>query len=185
MQQLCFIGFMTLIYLGSRIFSIKKKGNCNRKKEWIQFIFAEFVFGVIGVTLLPIYIRIGYQPTWDSIDINIRPFYFIEEYRSLIQMDSFYVSIAVKNLLGNVLLFLPFGFLIPLLREKKTTVYYIILVCFCVSFCIEIFQTVERFLGIGLRIADIDDILLNCLGGLTGFGIYKICSTIWHLKTPR
>lgn len=119
MQQLCFIGFMTLIYLGSRIFSIKKKGNCNRKKEWIQFIFAEFVFGVIGVTLLPIYIRIGYQPTWDSIDINIRPFHFIEEYRSLIQMDSFYVSIAVKNLLGNVLLFLPFGFLIPLLREKK------------------------------------------------------------------
>ena len=33
MQQLCFIGFMTLIYLGSRIFSIKKKGNCNRKKN--------------------------------------------------------------------------------------------------------------------------------------------------------
>ena len=52
MQQLCFIGFMTLIYLGSRIFSIKKKGNCNRKKEWIQFIFAEFVIDISGHCLI-------------------------------------------------------------------------------------------------------------------------------------
>ena len=60
MQQIFFLGFMTIIYIVTRIFSrIKGKREKNWKEEIGSFVFWEFIFGLIGVTLLPIYIRIG------------------------------------------------------------------------------------------------------------------------------
>lgn len=177
MQQIFFLGFMTIIYIVTRIFSrIKGKREKNWKEEIGFFVFWEFIFGLIGVTLLPIYIRIGYQPTWSDIDININliPFHFIKEFFGLIKEDAFYIQVAIKNVIGNLILFMPLGFLIPMRTKRPMKVSRVLLICLCSSLTIEIMQTVERFLGIGLRIADIDDIILNCIGGGIGFVIYKI-----------
>lgn len=71
----------------------------------------------------------------------------------------------IKNVLGNIILFIPFGFLSSyLLKNRKLGVITILTII--ASGTIE---TVQYYIG---RVFDIDDIILNLLGGITGFLIY-------------
>lgn len=73
----------------------------------------------------------------------------------------------IKNIIGNILLFLPYGyFASDYLKVKKP--FWIFLLTMIVSLTIEIVQ-----LNIG-RTFDVDDIILNTLGGGVGFFIYYV-----------
>ena len=76
------------------------------------------------------------------------------------------------NFPGNILMFLPFGFFAGLLMDKpkwwKST-----LVTFGVSFFIESFQLLV------CRGTDVDDLILNTLGGLLGHSCFLL---LRHLK---
>ena len=64
----------------------------------------------------------------------------------------------LKNVLGNMLLFLPYGFFASyLLRNKKLSVSCILTLIASISI-----ETVQLVIG---RVFDVDDILLNLLGG--------------------
>ncbi len=72
-----------------------------------------------------------------------------------------------KNILGNMLLFAPFGFFVGYIFNANKT--YIIFILSIIASCsIEITQ-----LSIG-RVFDVDDIILNVLGSLLGYFIYKM-----------
>lgn len=83
----------------------------------------------------------------------------------------------IKNIIGNVLLFLPYGyFAADYLNSKKIiTVSFLTLL---VSITIELVQ-----LNIG-RTFDIDDVLLNTLGGMLGYLLYRIIEKI-KVKLPN
>ena len=68
------------------------------------------------------------------------------------------------NVLLNVAMFVPLGFLLPLLGKKFRKWYLTIPAGFCVSLAIELFQ-----LAIGRGICDVDDLFCNALGGMIGF----------------
>ncbi len=72
-----------------------------------------------------------------------------------------------KNVIGNMIMFMPYGFFVGyfLKLEKKRT---IIILTIITSLTIELTQ-----LNIG-RVFDIDDILLNVLGGFIGGFLYII-----------
>lgn len=73
----------------------------------------------------------------------------------------------IRNIVGNLIMFVPFGFFTAyFLRVKRYHVPFII--CMLVSMIIELTQT-----QIG-RVFDIDDIILNVIGGIIGYLIYKI-----------
>ena len=75
-------------------------------------------------------------------------------------------KVFIRNILGNILLFVPFGlFVSHYIKNKK--MYPILLISVLVSCSIEFAQT-----KIG-RTADIDDVILNTLGGVIGYFIYK------------
>lgn len=87
----------------------------------------------------------------------------------------------VRNIIGNLLLFLPYGyFASDYLKSKKVS-----LICFLtmlVSLTIELVQ-----LNIG-RTFDIDDIILNTCGGMLGYFLYHLVEKIktklpWIFKT--
>ena len=85
-------------------------------------------------------------------------------------------SFFIHNVLGNILLFIPFGFFVSfILRSKKPT--YIIIVTFITSLVIELTQ-----LLIG-RTFDVDDVLLNIIGGFLGYLVYVIIQVIYD-KLP-
>jgi len=70
-----------------------------------------------------------------------------------------------KNIVGNTLMFIPYGFFVSwILKNKKLSISFIL--SFITSLTIEFTQ-----LLIG-RVFDVDDIMLNILGGMIGFGIY-------------
>lgn len=83
----------------------------------------------------------------------------------------------IKNIIGNILLFLPYGyFASDYLRSKK-----MFLPCFLtliVSITIEVVQ-----LNIG-RTFDVDDVILNTVGGMFGFLLYRLIENIKN-KLPR
>lgn len=82
----------------------------------------------------------------------------------------------VVNVPGNLAAFVPLGLLWPVLRQGKTTARRVGLLSAGVSLVIEVLQ-----FGSGRRIADIDDVLLNALGGLLGYGVYRALGGGWRL----
>ena len=77
----------------------------------------------------------------------------------------------LKNVIGNMLMFLPFGFFISYYLTAKKP-WLPLLLTFVASVAIEIVQMI-----IG-RVFDVDDILLNLLGGTAGFYIFLILHRI-------
>lgn len=72
-----------------------------------------------------------------------------------------------KNIIGNVLMFMPYGFFASFYLKLKKPLKAII-ISFVASLAIE---TTQYMIG---RVFDVDDILLNVVGGLLGFVIYLI-----------
>lgn len=92
-----------------------------------------------------------------------------------------------KNVIGNMLMFLPFGFFVSyyINVDKVHLPFMLVLVT---SLAIEI---VQMMIG---RVFDVDDIILNLIGGILGYLIYKIlksigkklpdfCRSNWFLNT--
>ncbi len=96
--------------------------------------------------------------------VNLVP--FTEIFRYKIGSHLFY-----QNVIGNIALFIPFGYFISSYINSKKTI-HIFIISLITSLTIEIVQ-----LQIG-RSMDIDDIMLNVLGGILGYLIYVGLSAI-------
>ena len=81
-----------------------------------------------------------------------------------------------KNVIGNMLMFMPYGLFVSFYLQNKKSNLTLILTLVA-SFSIEVVQMV-----IG-RVFDIDDIILNLLGGYFGYLIYYLFYRIWE-KIP-
>lgn len=64
---------------------------------------------------------------------------------------------------GNIVWFVPFGFLVPLIWQKLKS-YVVIPLGFCLSLIIEVSQLVS-----GKGMFEIDDLVLNILGAAIGY----------------
>jgi glycopeptide antibiotics resistance protein len=73
-------------------------------------------------------------------------------------------EVATENIAGNILIFLPYGFLLALAFEKLRSWKRLLLAVFLSSLFFELTQLLF-YLGN----FDVDDILLNSLGGLLGY----------------
>jgi glycopeptide antibiotics resistance protein len=91
-------------------------------------------------------------------------------YRQQLGFESF-----VVNILGNILAFAPFGFLLPLLNPKYRRFFFILFLSLLFSVAVE---TVQLLLQVG--IFDVDDIMLNTLGGMIGYMIYLTGSLLFR-----
>ena len=84
---------------------------------------------------------------------------------------SFTSILFYKNVLGNVLLFIPFGYFVNYILKNRKFIIGTTLTLIT-SLSIELIQ-----MNIG-RSFDIDDIILNLTGGIVGYFIYKILYNI-------
>lgn len=69
---------------------------------------------------------------------------------------------------GNIVLFIPFGFLLPFLTGKPKTPALIILFGFLLSFVIELSQY-----AFGTGESELDDLILNTFGVFLGFLLFR------------
>lgn len=80
-------------------------------------------------------------------------------------------SLFFKNVVGNMIMFLPYGFFVSyfLKLQKPFSIFILTLIT---SITIE---TTQLVIG---RVFDVDDILLNVIGGILGFYLYKTLDKI-------
>ena len=84
---------------------------------------------------------------------------------------------VVLNLGGNVAGFMPFGFFLPIVSRRGRKWYNTFILGFFLSLCIEITQLVFK-----VGSFDVDDLLLNTIGGILGFLCYK---TVQEIRIRR
>ena len=103
---------------------------------------------------------------------NLIPFKEIERFwkhRDILGIHSLY------NLAGNIFGFVPAGFFIPILWKKRRGFFFTIYVTFEMSLLVEILQ-----LSFRVGSFDVDDLILNTLGGIIGYGLLVLLERWRH-----
>jgi glycopeptide antibiotics resistance protein len=77
------------------------------------------------------------------------------------------------NIFGNVLAFMPFGFFLPVIWVRTRHWYITVLLSFAMSLLVETMQLVGK-----VGSFDVDDLILNTLGGVIGYLLFWICNKI-------
>ena len=161
-----------------RIYNVIKNKKTNIVREIILFIF--FVY-FLFLLLLTIFKGgcIEFSNQFNSFMyrehgllgiINIVP---IKETINTFMHSETGMRNSLRNLIGNILVFMPLGFFIPLLFDKFNNLKKVLKVGCLSSLAIELSQ-----LFVGSNVCDIDDVIYNTLGALAGFICYKTFETI-------
>ncbi len=154
--------FVSVVLITLRVFYIFKG---SRK----VVIYKEILGLVFVIYILCLYHVLTYQNTGYA-GVNFTP--FKEMFRYAFGSQKF-----IKNIIGNIVLFIPFGFFTSYyLNQKKVLVPTFITLA--VSLCAE---AIQYHIG---RVFDVDDILLNVFGGFLGYLIFIGLSAI-RSKLPK
>lgn len=149
----------TVIIVSMRIVDlIKNKKQVVLYRELLSLLFVIYV-------LCLFYVVTFQDVSWSTS--NFIPFQEMFRY-------DFGSRLFIKNVLGNMLLFIPYGFFMGYYLKIKKPI-SILLLCLLVSGTIE---TTQLLIG---RVFDVDDIFLNIIGGMIGFLLYKLLEDIKDL----
>lgn len=143
------------------VFLRRKKRPFRPGRELMMAALILWCAGLAGQTLLP---DAGHFAAWGDLQlqnvalrVNLIPFHTIRAY-----IAHGNATLALVNLVGNVVVFIPLGLLPPLLWERWRNFRGVLLPVLC-SLGVELTQI---FTG---RSVDVDDLILNTLGGLLGW----------------
>ena len=139
-------------------------------KNKLKFCFYEEMFKLaFMIYIIGLFYLVTFQDvSWSTS--NFIPFKEIFRY-------NIFSSMFFKNVIGNMIIFIPYGFFVSyFLKLDRTKL--VIFLSLVTSITIEITQLI-----IG-RVFDVDDILLNVLGGIVGYLLYKLIKGIKD-KLPR
>ena len=78
-----------------------------------------------------------------------------------------------SNLLGNVLGFIPFGLILPVIHRGMRSGFLIVLSGFGLSLCVETIQLVTM-----VGCFDVDDLILNTFGAAVGYMVFAVCDRL-------
>jgi len=154
-----------IVLIGTFI-KYKKNKKINWSHEILLLIFIAFLIGLASQAILPKDFNQGYSLKNITIEkINIIPFKIVfETYYEVVKNQN--INYFLINFLGNIIMFMPIGFLVSILW--KTSTKKAVLIGFACSLCIEIIQL---FINRG---TDIDDLILNTFGTFCGVVMYKL-----------
>ena len=141
-------------------------------RKWMKFCFVLYILFLIKVIIFkyPYEQLAAIVQTWQRDVIleglgtaNFVPFKTIKMYiKYADRLNSF------ENLAGNILAFVPFGILFPIIRKRKSGLLDVFANALVLVLGIEVFQLFSAFGAF-----DVDDILLNCCGAILGWILYR------------
>lgn len=103
---------------------------------------------------------------------NLKPFVEIQRfwiYRAQVGLSAFFM-----NIFGNVIGFIPLGFILPVIGRRWRSGFLIVLSGFSLSLCVETIQLVTK-----VGCFDVDDLILNTAGAAVGYLLFAVCD---HLR---
>ena len=123
----------------------------------IMYIYLSFV---LYFTLMPIITSLPFVFNHSYVPMNLVPFIDISTGR----------GDFIRQVVLNIVMTIPFGFLLPLIKNKRTNLMKIVLYTFLLSLGIEILQPLIN----DFRSSDITDLVTNIFGGIIGYILYLI-----------
>lgn len=162
-----------VIWLLVRIMVWVRQGRIDWKREAVLLLLYVDLAVIIRFVFFPRALVDGHvQPlvfdprTVFPLRVNLVPLIHLMEYDSVRDM--------VWNIVGNAVMFVPTGIVLPVVFRKLDTLWKVAAAGAFISLCIEILQ-----LPFASRASDVDDLILNTLGTALGYGIYV---TVKHMK---
>ncbi len=112
---------------------------------------------------------------------NLVPFHTIKRYKQQYELFKLHLPTSYgieAQIYGNILIFIPFGIILPILFKRFRNPLLTSSFVFCLSLGVEIIQRVFR-----LGQFDVDDIILNAMGGILGLIAFIISDwSMWEYK---
>lgn len=143
-----------------------------QKEKHIQIISGVLFFLYLAALIYFLFFADEYgRAPGTEMRYNLVP--FTEIRRFLTYREQLGLRAVFLNVYGNVLGFLPFGLILPLLHRHFRRLPRTVAVCFLFSCGVEVTQLLTR-----RGSCDIDDMILNTLGGLIGYLLFRICNAI-------
>lgn len=97
---------------------------------------------------------------------------FREIKRFIVYREQLGTFAVLTNLAGNIVIFVPYGFFISM-ASRSRGFFKTLFFSMGLSLCVEITQLFTR-----VGSFDVDDILLNTIGGVIGYIIFLICNGV-------
>lgn len=169
--------FAAFTYLGCLCFRAAFRKSSDRiMKAAFGIVFAAYLYLLFDLTMLAfdfgrfntLFSAHSRGYTYALLKVNFIPFKTIGFYFHCISIDDM-VRVAITNLLGNILAFMPFAIFLPLLFKKQKKAWVFILTTAIISLLIELLQFAFQ-----VGSSDVDDIILNCGGATLFFFIFQI-----------
>jgi glycopeptide antibiotics resistance protein len=135
-----------------------------RPSGWVRLAVLVYVAALTVMTLLPIHWTLGTSRRPADYRPQLVPF------QGILQEVKWTPLETLAELFGNVLLFAPLGFLLPLLVPAMRRWWQALAVGAGVSLLIELYQLAWP----GVRKASVNDVLLNALGAVLGFAALRL-----------
>lgn len=172
-QQLFVSAFLFTIfaftfYAVFRMYVSEKETKKSRTR--IMVIFLCYIGAVAALTIIPLRAS---KTNLDNTHFNFVPLISSIRRHRLLEFvtDEYWIFNYYENLIGNIVMFIPFGIFLPLLFRKKLV--QVALIAAASSCLIETIQYLNMSLGY-YRYVDIDDVILNTFGAIIGYWIYKL-----------
>lgn len=100
--------------------------------------------------------------------LNLRPLSTVKKYIRAYSNNNVTLKVLLENILGNFILFIPMSFFAVFKMKKFNVIKYM-----CTLFCIIILVEFLQFYCM-VGVADIDDVILNFLGGILSMTFFII-----------
>jgi len=163
---------ITTLWIINRISVYRKTHSLSWKRETqlilvyiCLIVITRFTFCPFGKVDGKIQPLIFYPDNWFPFRINWIPFVNLFDYPN--KRD------ILLNLIGNTAMFIPVGIVWPIVFRELNKPWKVIAAGAGFSLCIEILQ-----LPFYDRVTDVDDLILNSIGFLTGYGIYLLIKSV-------
>ncbi len=137
------------------------------------FVFAGYLIALIYFLFFSE--QMGRVPS-NEYKYSLEPFREIRRY--IIYRKEIGFFNVMLNLFGNIICFVPFGFVLPIMSNKQRGIFKITVLTFLTSLLVELIQLLSK-----VGSCDVDDIILNTLGGFLGYVLFAI--GLWIYRRLR
>lgn len=139
----------------------------DNRKKLTQLLFILYILSVLSVTFIVRETMVLRTP--ENRGVVLQPF---REFEAMMNGMHFF---WFKQIFLNVLLFVPFGFLLPMISKHfKNPILTVVTGCIF-SGTIELLQYIT-----GRGFTEVDDVITNTIGAAVGVAIYKLVSGVFQ-----
>lgn len=139
-----------------------------RKKETLRIVAILTFFAYLLLLSYLLFFSSTYGRTAEmGYRYNLKP--FLEIRRGLENIDRVGYYYVLVNIAGNIAAFMPFGFLLPLISERRQNTGKVLVLGFLLSLSAETIQLITR-----TGAFDVDDLILNTAGSVLGYWCYAL-----------